>query len=171
MNKDSHEIEQRMVNILRRNSRASILDLAEELGISRITASKTLTNLIDSGKISNFTVFTKEDEKDLAILHLLSLDGMPEDAIIEHFELLDGSFIAVIYYETLPGLSGVNVLDLKFALARKITNSYGRIMNIQCDYCGKKMEKPSVVFQLNGKTMYACCTNCEGDLRRRDVRN
>ena len=171
MNKDSHEIEQRMVNILRRNSRASILDLAEELGISRITASKTLTNLMDSGKISNFTVFTKEDGRDLAILHLPSLDGIPEDTIIEQFELLDGSFIAVIYYETLPGLSGINVLDLKFALARKITNSYGRIMNIQCDYCGKKMEKPSVVFQLNGKTMYACCTNCEGDLRRKDVRN
>ena len=65
MNKDAREIEQRMINILRRNSRASILELADELNISRITASKTLSNLISSGKITHFTVFTEEDQKNL----------------------------------------------------------------------------------------------------------
>ncbi len=168
MNKDAREIEQRMINILRKNSRASILELAGELNISRITASKTLANLVNSGKITHFTIFTEEDQNDLVILHVKSLLNMNEDLMIEHFELIDGSFLAVIYYESLPMLQGIEVIDIKFATRRQLNNTVGRVINVRCDYCGKLMEKPTVVFELNGRTMYACCPNCERDLKKRE---
>ena len=169
MNKDAREIEQRMINILRRNSRANILELADELNISRITASKTLSNLISSGKITHFTVFTEEDQKNLVIIHLKTLENIDEELILEQFELFDGTYFVVVYYESLPKLKVADVIDIKFAREKRLNNTLGRVLNVKCDYCGKIMNKPNVVFELGGKTMYACCPNCEKDLRKRET--
>jgi DNA-binding Lrp family transcriptional regulator len=167
MKRNITEIEQRLILILKKDSRKSILDIAEELGVSRITAKKAFDSLIRIGKIKNFTVTLDEDERDLAIIHVRDLGNLPKDLVIEYFRLIDNTYIVVVYYENLVKLEGLSIIDVKIATVRSINENSGRVEHLHCDYCGEGMSGIPIRVELQGKTYYACCPNCERDLRKR----
>ena len=63
---DRTEIDQRLIFILKSNSRMSLSDIARELGISRITAKRRIDELVDSGVISGFTLKLSIEDENLA---------------------------------------------------------------------------------------------------------
>ena len=81
MNTNQAETEQRMLTILKNDSRKSIIDLAHELKISRITARKVLDSLIQSGKIRKFTISIDEDERDLVMIHTSNMEKIPKSLV------------------------------------------------------------------------------------------
>ncbi len=167
MKRNISEVEQRLLLLLRKDSRTSIIDAARELGISRITAKKALDSLISEGKIRSFTVTLNEDLKDLALVHVKSIDGLPNDVVIEHFSMIDGTFLLVMYFENLVRIKSLDIIDVKFAGERVLNTGTGRLENIHCDYCNQLIPESPIVFEIAKKTYYACCPNCERDLRKR----
>ncbi len=167
MKRNVTEIERRLIHILKKNSRKSVIDIAKELGVSRITARKVFDSVIKAGKIKKFTIVLNEDEKDLAIVHTRGIENLPNDLVIESFKLIDSTYIVVMYYENLVKIEGIPVISVKIATSRSLSESTGRVEHFHCDYCGKEMGGMPIEVELQGKTYYACCSNCERDLRKR----
>ena len=160
------ELEQRMINILKKDSRRSIMDLSDELHISRVTAKKTLNSLIESGKIIKFTILLNEDQENLVLLHIKEIDSIKDQLILESYELMDGTFLIVTYYENLPLLKDSKIMDIRFARKRHINLIEERSSQMHCDYCGKEIEFSPIIFEIAGRTYYVCCPNCEKDLKK-----
>lgn len=167
MKRNASEVEQRLLLLLRKNSRISILDASRELGVSRITAKKAFDALVDEEKIRNFTITLNEDMKDLVLVHVKDLDNIPLEYIVEQFSLIDGTFIVVLYYENLVRIKNKEIMDVKFASSRTLNVSAGRLVNIHCDYCGKEIKESPILVEIKGRTNYACCPNCERDMKKR----
>ncbi len=167
MKRNVTEIEQRLIHILKKNSRKSLIDIAKELGVSRITARKVFDSVIQAGKINKFTIVLNEDEKDLAIVHTRGIENLPNDLVIESFRLIDNTYIVVMYYENLTKTEGIPIISVKIATSRTLSESIGRTEHFHCDYCGKEMSGIPIEVESQGKTYYACCPNCERDLRKR----
>lgn len=167
MNRIDNETEQRLLSILRKDSRKSITEISDELGVSRITAKKVLNHLTESGRIKNFTISIDEDERDLVLVHVNTLDGIDMTLVNETFSLLDGTFLVIMYYENLLKAVNMTVLDVKIAKSRRINLGAGRIRHIHCDYCGAEIVSEPIRLEIMGRTYYACCPNCERDLKKR----
>ncbi len=170
MRRNPTEIEQRFLSILKKNSRISIIDAASELGVSRMTAKKALDAMVSEGKIRGFTIATDEDLKNLAIVHVETMENFPMEMVSEHYRLIDGTNLAVIYYEDLTRLNDVKILDVKIVTERTIQDKPVRLEHIHCDYCENGLSRNSITFELQGKTYYACCPACERGLRNRAKR-
>lgn len=167
MRRNLSETEHRLITILKKNSRKNIVDIAEELGVSRITAKKALDGLLNSGRIRKFTITLEEDEQDMAIVYLDSLQEVPENLIVEQFKLIDDSYIAILYYEDLMQVKNAKIRRIEIAKSRTINDNISRIESVHCDFCQKEIEISPILVEISGKTYYACCPNCERDLRKR----
>jgi DNA-binding Lrp family transcriptional regulator len=167
MKKNEAEIEQRMLAILKLDSRKSIVEMSKELNISRITAKKIFESLVYTGRIKAFTIETEEDERDLVLIHVSSLNLIPGELIVETFYLVDQTFAVVMYYENLLKLRDVNIMDIKIASSRTVNMTSGRKYSIHCDYCGAIISSSPITLTYGGRIYYTCCPNCESDLKRR----
>ncbi|MEM0156373.1 MAG: TRASH domain-containing protein [Thermoplasmataceae archaeon] len=167
MRKNSSEIEQRLITILKKNSRKNIVDIAEELGVSRITAKKALDGLVQNGRIRKFTVTLEEDEQDMALVYVDDVKEIPENLIVEQFRLMDDTYIAVLYYEDLMQVKNARIKRIEIAKSRITNDNITRLEDIHCDYCGKEIKSDPIMVEIAGRTFYACCPNCERDLKKR----
>src|SRR5579875_3804691 len=136
MQRDIAEVEQRMLNILKRNSRATITEISKSLGISRVTAKKVLNSLVQNGRIRKFTILLDEEEKELAMVQVDQIENIPASLILERFHLIDNSYIIVLYYEDLLKLQDVAIKRIEVARERTAFEGISRLSNIHCDYCG-----------------------------------
>ncbi|MEM3676227.1 MAG: TRASH domain-containing protein [Thermoplasmataceae archaeon] len=167
MQKQLPELEQRMINILKRNSRTSLTDLARSLRISRITASKIFESLVSSGRLKRFTVLLEEEERDLAIVQVKGSAPIQNSLILEKFDLIDGSQLLIMYYEDLVKLPEINIERIEVARSRTIFDNLSRSTSIHCDYCNNIVIGKPIPVEQDGELYYACCPNCEKDLKRR----
>jgi len=76
--------DQRLIAELRRDGRASVLTLADRLGISRATVRARLARLQQKGEILGFTVITRGDVSDAPVrgLMLIGIEGRGADRIM-----------------------------------------------------------------------------------------
>ena len=153
--------------MLKRNSRMSIVDIASELGISRLTAKKALDSIISSGRIKKFTISIADEEKDMVLVYTDNLENIPENIILERFSLIDGSYMVILYYEDLIKLKKASIKRVEIATSRESYENMNRVENIHCDYCGKEIKDSPISVEIKGKTNYVCCPNCERDLKKR----
>ncbi len=167
MRRNLSETEQRMITLLKADSRKNISELASSLGISRVTARKTLDSLVDDGVIKNFTITLDNEEENLIIVHLEDRSEVPDDLVLEDYDLIDGTHLVVMYYENLPKLRNVKVLNVRIATHRFSNNPMGRVELVHCDLCGKEIDSQPITVSLNRKLYYACCPTCEKGLRKR----
>ena len=82
------QTDQMLLAALRRNARASISELAEQLGLSRSTVRAHLQQLQDSGELLGFTVILKGDAELLPIrgVMLIEIEGSSTSQIIRDLE-------------------------------------------------------------------------------------
>jgi len=73
MSKDN-EFDQRILEILRIDSRKSFVDIGKELGLSESAIRRRIKNLTDNGTISRFTIEENSSKKTSAIT-LLSVSS------------------------------------------------------------------------------------------------
>ncbi len=76
--------DQRLVAALRRNARASVSELAGNLGVSRATVRKRMDRLLANGEILGFTVILKGDHDDLPVrgVTLVAIEGKGQKGIV-----------------------------------------------------------------------------------------
>ena len=171
MRRNLSELEQRLILLLKRNSRMSIVDMASELGISRLTAKKALDSIISSGRIKKFTISLADEEKDMVLVYTDNLENIPGNIILERFSLIDGSYMVILYYEDLIKIKKANIKRVEIATSRELYENMNRAENLHCDYCRKEIKDNPISVEIRGKTYYVCCPNCERDLKKRGELN
>lgn len=94
MSKDN-EFDQRILEILRIDSRKSFVDIGKELGLSESAIRRRIKNLIDDGSISRFTIEENAGKKTSAIT-LLSVGSTTDtNSISSKLQSITG--VKVIY--------------------------------------------------------------------------
>lgn len=156
-----------MIALLKADSRKNISEIAASLGISRVTARKVLDALVDDGVIKNFTITIDNEESNLVIVHLEDRSEVPDELVLEDYDLIDGTHLVVLYYENLPKLRNVKILNVRIATRRVSNNPMGRVELVHCDLCGKEIDSLPITVPINRKLYYACCPTCEKGLRKR----
>ncbi|KIC42476.1 AsnC family transcriptional regulator [Ruegeria sp. ANG-R] len=68
------ELDNRLLNALHRDARASLSELAELLGVTRTTVRSRLQRLKQSGEIVGFTVVTRQGVSESAVRGLMMLE-------------------------------------------------------------------------------------------------
>lgn len=78
------DIDQRLISALRHDARASLSDLAVELGVSRTTVRGRIERLRRSGEIVGFTVVLRGDVADDPVrgLMMIGIEGRGTDRIL-----------------------------------------------------------------------------------------
>lgn len=94
MSKDN-EFDQRILEILRLDSRKSFVEIGKELGLSESAIRRRIKNLIDDGSISRFTIEENSENKTSAIT-LLSV-GSTTDTNSVASKLQNIAGVKVIY--------------------------------------------------------------------------
>jgi DNA-binding Lrp family transcriptional regulator len=161
------DIEQRLIVLLKRNSRITITEISKELGVSRITAKKALDTLTMSGRIKRFTVTLEDENREMVLVRTDDASRIPSEYVIERFKLIDGSFISVLFYEDLLSIKDAHINGVDIAVSREQNENVFRMEGIHCDYCGNEIKGKPIMVEIGGKTYYACCPNCERDLKKR----
>lgn len=79
-------MDKRLISALRHNARASLSDLAVELGLTRATVRTRLARLQERGDILGFTVVMKEDTLSDPVrgLMMIAIEGRGTDRILRH---------------------------------------------------------------------------------------
>ena len=94
MSKDN-EFDQRILEILRIDSRKSFVDIGKELGLSESAIRRRIKNLIDDGSISRFTIEENAGKKTSAIT-LLSVGSTTDtNSVASQLQSITG--VKVIY--------------------------------------------------------------------------
>ena len=77
------ELDSRLLNVLHRDARASLSELAELLGVTRTTVRSRLQRLKQSGEIVGFTVVTRQEvsENPVRGLMMLEIEGRGTERI------------------------------------------------------------------------------------------
>lgn len=68
------ELDGRLIGALRRNGRASLSNLAADLGVTRSTVRARLDRLVAGGEIAGFTVLTRSDVRPDAVRGLMMVE-------------------------------------------------------------------------------------------------
>lgn len=125
MSKDN-EFDQRILEILRLDSRKSFVDIGKELGLSESAIRRRIKNLIDNGTISRFTIEENSSKKTSAIT-LLSVSSTTDTNSVAS-KLQDIHGVKVIYEIT--GQNDVAVI-LSADSINEINSSIDEIRRIQ----------------------------------------
>ena len=78
------DLDQRLIAALRRDGRATLSDLAHDLGVTRTTIRGRLGRLVASGEIAGFTVLTRADVTTAPVrgLMMLQVEGRGTDRVM-----------------------------------------------------------------------------------------
>ena len=90
-----NEFDQRILEILRVDSRKSFVDIGKELGLSESAIRRRIKNLIDNGIISRFTIEENSSKKTSAITLLSVSSTTDTNSVASKLQDIDG--VMVIY--------------------------------------------------------------------------
>ncbi len=94
MSKDN-EFDQRILEILRVDSRKSFVDIGKEMGLSESAIRRRIKNLIDDGTISRFTIEENSSKKTSAITLLSVSSTTDTNSVASKLQDIEG--VTVIY--------------------------------------------------------------------------
>jgi len=147
-----------VLSSLYEDSRKPVAKLAKELGVSRATVARTIGSLLKRGVISRFTV----DVNYGGFRVFARFQTRPE--MLESYELLDGTYLAVFGASSLMDLK--RVFDrvgrpLEYMVSTQVYKpKIGPPVPLICDKCGKQIFEQPYVYKKGRRVYYACCTTC-----------
>ena len=125
MSKDN-ELDQRILDILRMDSRKSFVDIGKELGLSESAIRRRIKNLINDGSISRFTI-QEDTRKKTSAITLLSVSSTTDtNSVASKLESIAG--VKVIYEIT--GQYDIAVI-ISASSINEINNSIDDIRRIE----------------------------------------
>jgi hypothetical protein len=160
----SQELESRLLDILKRDSRTTISDLASILGTGRTRVRKAIEGMVSDGTIRRFTIETSDEGEDIIVARVRKIDQIDQSRLIEYFEMIDGTYLTVAAYSQIHALDKAEVMDLNFAKQRRSIGFIPVGRKLTCDYCGQRINGTPLTAEMGSKILYACCPNCQNDL-------
>jgi len=153
------EIEYRVLDILKNNSRLPVSEIAKELGVSRATVSRAIRSLEAKG-----VRFTVDFPEYMARAFVITRKPQGE----EYYRLIDGRFMVVLKGRSMDELVK-SISELEDREEVFITIPSGSVRppaDLTCDYCGGPVNKP-LIYRRWRKTYYVCCRTCLRELKKR----
>lgn len=189
MNLDSIDI--KILEILQKDGRASLREIAKELGITTPTASKKVDTFKKLGLLKGFSANLDAEKLDeITILLYIKckptdtkklLDQLRKTENVRELYAIDGSRIYAKVTLTdnlndfLTGLGEMKeIMDYKYHTItetvkekpRAILSSNLRLI-VPCYYCKKPIKDEPVKIKMDGKDHYLCCNTCVKQYKER----
>ncbi|PSN86295.1 hypothetical protein B9Q02_03055 [Candidatus Marsarchaeota G1 archaeon BE_D] len=159
--------ENRVLSLLVNDARMPVSKISREIGVSRASVNRAIYSLLKKGYIKRFTVELGESAQDTKVF--VKTTKKPEG--VEHYELLDGSYLAVLRVTSLQQLK--NELDAIQAVCEvMIAKTHfpsvkQTVFVVLCDKCGKPIQGDALIVKRGRKTLYACCETCKEELQKK----
>jgi len=157
-----NQLEYKILQMLKEDSRKSASEIAKELNLSRATVAKIIKSLKEKGV--KFTVdYYEEGELTAFVIS----DNCLQDE--ECYKLIDGRFMNVIkgdlksVSEKISQLKSVTYfVGIERENVKKIEKA-----ELYCDYCGNEIKGSPYLVKWGKKVYYTCCKTCQTQLRKR----
>ncbi|ADN51366.1 TRASH domain-containing protein [Vulcanisaeta distributa] len=156
------DIEIRVLNVLRENARASVSEIAERLGVSRVTVYRALRSLINKG--IKFTVDVPENSPRAFII-----TREPHADLGDCYKLVDGRYIVIVrardFNELVTIIDGLRDKDEVYIALKPVSKQLISV-GLVCDYCGGPITVP-IIYRRGRRTYYLCCEACLRELKKK----
>ncbi|HLS60466.1 MAG TPA: Lrp/AsnC family transcriptional regulator [Virgibacillus sp.] len=117
-----NEIDQLLLDELIKDGRASYVELAKKVGLSRVAVKDRIQNLMDKGVIENFTVAINSEKFGKKVSAFFEVDVEPKQLQEVAQNLADNPTVASIYQMTGPSTLHMHVLVEDFKMLESFIN-------------------------------------------------
>lgn len=173
------DIDLKLIYLLMDNSRLSISELAERLGVSRPTVKSRLDRLEQEGIIQRYTVkLNPELQRAHNVVALIIKTDEPEklrefEEIVEINRFTSRKYLIKVAVEDMEGLRNVieganfEVLEI-MPILESIEKEYPPKVKVpfKCDYCGKEIVDEPIVYKYHNRVYFFCCPTCLREFKR-----
>ncbi len=173
------EVDLKLIYLLRDNSRLSISELAELLGLSRPTVKSRLEKLEKEGIIQKYTIkLSPELERAENIVIMIVKTEDPEslenfNEIIEINKFTSKKHVIKVAVENMKQLrqviegAGFEVIEIMPVLEMRERERPIKIrVPFKCDYCGKEIVEEPIVYKYRNKVYFFCCETCFREFKK-----
>lgn len=170
---DLDEIDLKIINILKENSRVSFSEIAKELKLSRQTVKARIERLEKEGIIVKYTVkLSPSIEESGSTAYLLVNAENQErmrkiEKIVEINRITSKRYLIRIILNDLSELSeivergGLEILEIIPVTYREVRERpFSTKVTFKCDYCGKEMTDEPIIYKFRNKVYVLCCRTC-----------
>ncbi|MBO8174259.1 MAG: TRASH domain-containing protein [Thermococcus sp.] len=173
------ELDLKLIYLLMDNSRLSISELAERLGVSRPTVKARLERLEKEGVIQRYTIkLNPELQRAHNVVALIIKTDEPEKLeefkeIIEINRFTSKKYLIKVAVEDMEGLrnviegAGFEVLEI-MPILESIEKEHPPKIKVpfKCDYCGKEIVGEPIVYKYHNRVYFFCCPTCLREFKR-----
>ena len=156
-----NELERRALEILTVDSRISVSQLAERLGVSKATASRVIKSLRAKG-----VRFTVDVDQGFPRAFIVSKRPHGDEA----YRLIDGRYLTVIkardFNELVQAIESIKDREEVYIAVGTIRRSM-QIPKLTCDYCGGPISGTPIIYRRGRRTYYLCCRTCLRELKKK----
>ncbi|WP_048147740.1 TRASH domain-containing protein [Palaeococcus ferrophilus] len=173
------ELDLKLIYLLMDNSRLSISELAERLGVSRPTVRARLEKLEKEGMIQGYTIKLNPDLlRAHNVVALIVKTDEPDkmkgfEEIIEINRFTSRKYLIKIAVESMEELrkviegAGFEVLEIMPILESIEKKTPPKVkVPFKCDYCGKEIVGEPIVYKYRNKVYFFCCPTCFREFRK-----
>ncbi|EHR78738.1 AsnC family transcriptional regulator [Thermococcus litoralis DSM 5473] len=173
------EVDLKLIYLLRDNSRLSISELAELLGVSRPTVRSRIERLEREGIIRKYTIqIAPELERAENLVLMIIKTENPEkleefNEIIEINKFTSKKYVIKVAVENMEQLrqviegAGFEVIDIMPVLEMKERERAIKIrVPFKCDYCGREITEEPIVYKYRNKVYFFCCETCFREFKK-----
>ncbi len=160
------EIDLKLINLLKENSRRSISELAKLLGVSRQTVRARMERLEDEG--IRYTIKFPIKKYVMLIVETDDVSGIMDcEEVLELNKVTDTKYVLKVNVRDLRELSGVlSKLNAKVLEVLPVIDVIEKDQPVtmkvrfKCDYCGKELYDEPIVYRFRNKVYVFCCKVC-----------
>ncbi|QDA32404.1 TRASH domain-containing protein [Thermococcus indicus] len=173
------DLDLKLIYLLMDNSRLSISELAERLGVSRPTVKSRLEKLEKEEVIERYTIkLNPELLRAHNVVALIVKTEEPEkmeefEEIIEINRFTSRKYLIKIAIENMEELrkviegAGFEVIEIMPILESiERTNPPKVKVPFKCDYCGKEIVGEPIVYKYHNRVYFFCCPTCLREFKK-----
>lgn len=176
------EIDLKIINILKEDSRVSFSEIARELKLSRQTVKSRISRLEKEDIIEKYTVKLASSVEDAGTsVYLLVHSEEPEkmweiEEVVEINKITSKRYLIRVTLKDLSELSEImdrgklEVIEVMPVIERKVRERPFRLkITFRCDYCGKEMTDEPIVYRYRNKFYVLCCKTCLREFKEASI--
>ncbi len=173
------DLDLKLIYLLMDNSRLSISELAERLGVSRPTVKSRLDRLEKEGIIQGYTIkLNPELLRAHNVVALIIKTSEPEklqefEEIIEINRFTSRKYLIKVAVKDMEQLrnviegAGFEVIEIMPVLESVERTSPPKVkIPFKCDYCGKEIIEEPIVYKYRNRVYFFCCPTCLREFKR-----